>query len=98
MCVFFSLQERELQSVVQSSNVEELKAEVLELQGEKAELDRLQRQLDQEMGMLNTHTTARTQMDMLKKDKVMCNLHSLKCNWCEHSPLWSQARAFYILK
>ncbi|XP_068457067.1 DNA repair protein RAD50 [Clinocottus analis] len=62
--------ERELQSAVQSANVEELKAEVVELQREKAELDRTQRALDQEMGMLNTNTTARTQMDMLKKDKM----------------------------
>uniref|UniRef100_A0A8D0DDS9 RAD50 double strand break repair protein n=1 Tax=Sander lucioperca TaxID=283035 RepID=A0A8D0DDS9_SANLU len=57
--------ERELQSAVQSSNVEE-----------KAELDHAQRQLDQEMELLNTHTTARTQVDMLKKDKVTCNLIS----------------------
>uniref|UniRef100_A0A8C6TCZ8 RAD50 homolog, double strand break repair protein n=1 Tax=Neogobius melanostomus TaxID=47308 RepID=A0A8C6TCZ8_9GOBI len=63
--------ERELQSAVQNSNVDELKAEVLDLQREKAELDRTQRQLDQEMETLNTHTTARTQMEMLKKDKVM---------------------------
>uniref|UniRef100_A0AAQ5YUV4 Zinc-hook domain-containing protein n=1 Tax=Amphiprion ocellaris TaxID=80972 RepID=A0AAQ5YUV4_AMPOC len=62
--------ERELQSAVQSSNVDELKAEVVELQREKAELDCTQRQLDQEMETLNTHTTARTQMDMLKKDKT----------------------------
>ncbi|KAM6907880.1 DNA repair protein RAD50 [Xenentodon cancila] len=62
--------ERELQSAVHSSNVEELKAEVEELQREKTELDRTQRQLDQEMHTLNTHTTARTQMDMLKKDKA----------------------------
>uniref|UniRef100_A0A3Q4MD99 RAD50 homolog, double strand break repair protein n=1 Tax=Neolamprologus brichardi TaxID=32507 RepID=A0A3Q4MD99_NEOBR len=61
--------ERELQSAIQNSNVEELKAEVSELQREKAELDRKQRQLDQEMETLNTHMTARTQMDMLKKDK-----------------------------
>lgn len=54
--------------------MEGLKVEVVELQREKAELDRTQRQLDQEMGMLNTHTTARTQMDMLKKDKVMDNI------------------------
>ena len=76
MC--FPLQERELQSAVQSSNVEELKAEVVELQREKAELDRTQRQLDQEMGMLNTHTTARTQMDMLNKDKVSNVIRSMK--------------------
>ncbi|AWO99946.1 putative DNA repair protein RAD50 [Scophthalmus maximus] len=62
--------ERELQSTVQSSNVEELKAEVVELQREKAELDRAQRRLDQEMETLNAHTTTRTQMEMLKKDKT----------------------------
>lgn len=71
LCVHFPLQERELQSAVHSSNVEELKAEVVELQREKVELDRTQRQLDKEMEMLNTHTTARTQMDMLKREKVM---------------------------
>uniref|UniRef100_A0A671V445 RAD50 double strand break repair protein n=1 Tax=Sparus aurata TaxID=8175 RepID=A0A671V445_SPAAU len=62
--------ERELQSTVQNSNVEELKAEVVELQREKAELDRTQRHLDKEMETLNTHTTARTQMDMLTRDKT----------------------------
>ncbi|XP_053702919.1 DNA repair protein RAD50 [Synchiropus splendidus] len=62
--------EHELQSAVENSNVEELRAEVTELQRLKAELDRAQRQLDQEMATLNTHTTARTQMDMLKKDKM----------------------------
>ncbi|XP_069366570.1 DNA repair protein RAD50 [Paralichthys olivaceus] len=62
--------ERELQSAVQSSNVEELKVEVVELQREKAELDRAQRRLDQEMETLNTHTSTRTQMEMLKKDKT----------------------------
>lgn len=74
MCVYvhFPLQERELQSTVQNSNVEELKAEVVELQREKAELDRTQRHLDKEMETLNTHTTARTQMDMLTRDKVIC--------------------------
>lgn len=85
MLVFLFLshpQERELKSAVQSSNVEALKAEVVELQSEKIELDRTQRKLDQEMGMLNTHTTARTQMDMLKKDKVICHLNSLEGNWC----------------
>ncbi|XP_077449120.1 DNA repair protein RAD50 [Stigmatopora argus] len=61
--------ERELQSALQTSNIEHLKVEVVELQREKAELDRAQRQLDQEMGTLNMHTTARTQMDMLTKDK-----------------------------
>ncbi|XP_040007110.1 DNA repair protein RAD50 [Xiphias gladius] len=62
--------DRELQSVVQSSSVEELKVEVVDLQREKAELDRAQRQLDQEMEILNTHTTTRTQVEMLKKDKT----------------------------
>lgn len=71
LCVCFPLQERELQSAVQSSNVEELKDEVVELQKEKAKLDRTQRLLDKEMETLNTHTTARTQMDMLKREKVL---------------------------
>ncbi|CAN9501772.1 unnamed protein product [Ophioblennius macclurei] len=62
--------ERELQSTIQSSNVEALKAEVAELQRAKADLDATQRQLDQEMEMLNINTTARTQMDMLTKDKT----------------------------
>lgn len=69
-CLWASLQERELQSAVQSSNVEELKKEVVELQREKVDLDRTQRLLDKEMETLNTHTTARTQMDMLKREKV----------------------------
>ncbi|XP_070699662.1 DNA repair protein RAD50 [Pempheris klunzingeri] len=62
--------EHQLQSAVESSNVEELKADVVELQRERADLDQAQRQLDKEMEMLNTHTTTRTQMDMLKKDKT----------------------------
>uniref|UniRef100_A0A8B9JPQ5 RAD50 homolog, double strand break repair protein n=1 Tax=Astyanax mexicanus TaxID=7994 RepID=A0A8B9JPQ5_ASTMX len=62
--------ERELDNAVQSSTVDSLKAEVQELQREKAELDQAQRRLDQEMEALNMHTTARTQMDMLKKDKT----------------------------
>lgn len=75
----FGLQERELQSAVQNSNVDELKSEVQELQREKTELDSTQRKLDKEMEMLNTHTSARTQMDMLTKDKVtvVCFLSSL---------------------
>ncbi|XP_037544196.1 DNA repair protein RAD50 [Nematolebias whitei] len=62
--------EQELQRAVQSSNVEELKIEIEQLQKEKVELDRAQRRLDQEIQLLNMHTAARTQMDMLKKDKV----------------------------
>lgn len=73
VCV--SLQERE--DAVQSSSVEELKAEVEELQEEKAELDCTQRRLDEEMETLNMHTAALTQMDILKKGKVMRNLNSL---------------------
>ncbi|XP_029030589.1 DNA repair protein RAD50 [Betta splendens] len=63
-------QERELKSAVENSNVDELKAEVADLQREKEELDRAQRQLDQEMETLHTQTTARTQVEMLKKDKM----------------------------
>ncbi|KAG2456153.1 DNA repair protein RAD50 [Polypterus senegalus] len=62
--------EHELKSCLESSNVEVLKVEVTELQSEKSELDRAQRKLDNEMELLNAHTTARTQMDMLKKEKV----------------------------
>ncbi|XP_046898994.1 LOW QUALITY PROTEIN: DNA repair protein RAD50 [Hypomesus transpacificus] len=62
--------ERELQSVVQSSSVEALKAEVVELQKEKADLDQTQRRLDQEMETLTTHTSARTEVDMLRKQKA----------------------------
>ena len=52
------------------SNVETLKTEVISLQNEKADLDRTLRKLDQEMEQLNHHTAARTQMEMLNKDKV----------------------------
>ncbi|XP_056587602.1 DNA repair protein RAD50 [Triplophysa dalaica] len=62
--------ERELDNAMQAYTVDSLKAEVIELQREKTELDQAQRKLDQEMEALNTHTTARTQMDMLKKDKM----------------------------
>ncbi|KAI1903031.1 hypothetical protein AGOR_G00022980 [Albula goreensis] len=62
--------ERELDSAVQNSNVDGLKAELQELQREKMELDRAQRKLDQEMETLNAHTKTRTEMDMLKKDKM----------------------------
>ena len=68
-------QERELQTAVQSSSVEALKAEVVVLQAERAELDGRRRRLDLEMETLNTHTTTRTQMDMLQKDKVTANPH-----------------------
>ncbi|KAK1788005.1 hypothetical protein P4O66_016479 [Electrophorus voltai] len=62
--------ERELDNAVQSSTVDTLKVEVQQLQREKSELDQAQRKLDQEMETLNMNTTARTQMDMLKKDKM----------------------------
>lgn len=55
---------------MQGSTVEQLKTEVSELQAEKVELDSQQRRLDKEMETLNTHTSARTQLDMLKKEKV----------------------------
>uniref|UniRef100_A0A671RZZ0 DNA repair protein RAD50-like n=1 Tax=Sinocyclocheilus anshuiensis TaxID=1608454 RepID=A0A671RZZ0_9TELE len=62
--------ERELDNAVQACTVDSLKAEVIELQKEKTKLDQAQRRLDQEMELLNTHTAARTQMDMLKKTKM----------------------------
>ncbi|XP_065143320.1 DNA repair protein RAD50 [Paramisgurnus dabryanus] len=62
--------DRELDNAMQACTVDSLKAEVIELQKEKSGLDQAQRKLDQEMEALNTHTTARTQMDMLKKDKM----------------------------
>ncbi|KAK0144377.1 DNA repair protein RAD50 [Merluccius polli] len=62
--------ERELQTALQSSSVEALQAEVVVLQGERVELDAKRRRLDQEMDKLNVHTTARTQRDMLHKDKM----------------------------
>lgn len=71
------LQERELQAAVQGSTVEQLKTEVSTLQAEKVELDSQQRRLDKEMETLNTHTSARTQLDMLKKEKVSDKNHLL---------------------
>ncbi|KAF4098237.1 DNA repair protein RAD50 [Onychostoma macrolepis] len=62
--------ERELDNAMQACTVDSLKAEVIELQKEKTKLDQAQRKLDQEMELLNTHTAARTQMDMLKKTKM----------------------------
>ena len=50
--------------------MDSLKAEVIDLQKEKTELDQAQRRLDQEMELLNTHTRAHAEMDMLKKNKV----------------------------
>uniref|UniRef100_A0A8C4MG43 RAD50 double strand break repair protein n=1 Tax=Equus asinus asinus TaxID=83772 RepID=A0A8C4MG43_EQUAS len=61
--------ERELSKAEKNSNVEMLKTEVISLQNEKADLDRTLRKLDQEMEQLNHHTTTRTQMEMLTKDK-----------------------------
>lgn len=63
-------QERELETVERNCNVESLRSEVEQLQNQRSELDRTVRKLDQEMGQLNAHTATRTQMDMLKKDKV----------------------------
>nr|ACB21284.1 DNA repair protein RAD50 (predicted) [Plecturocebus moloch] len=62
--------ERELSKAEKNSNVETLKMEVINLQNEKADLDRTLRKLDQEMEQLNHHTTTRTQMEMLTKDKA----------------------------
>uniref|UniRef100_A0A8C1C4J7 RAD50 homolog, double strand break repair protein n=1 Tax=Cyprinus carpio carpio TaxID=630221 RepID=A0A8C1C4J7_CYPCA len=62
--------EHELDNAVQACTVDSLKAEVIELQKEKTKLDQAQRRLDQEMELLNTHTAACTQMDMLKKTKI----------------------------
>ncbi|CAH2276998.1 DNA repair RAD50 [Pelobates cultripes] len=62
--------ERELENVEKSCSVDALKGEVSQLQSQKADLDRTVRKLDQEMEQLNMHTTTRTQMDMLKKDKA----------------------------
>ncbi|KFP90500.1 DNA repair protein RAD50 [Apaloderma vittatum] len=63
--------ERELEKAERSSNVETLELEVQTLQNEKINLDKALRKLDQEMEQLNLHTTTITQMDMLKKDKVI---------------------------
>ncbi|KAK9955837.1 hypothetical protein ABG768_015687 [Culter alburnus] len=62
--------ERELDNAVQACTVDSLKAEVIELQREKTELDQAQRRLDKEMELLNTHTRAHAEMDMLKKTKM----------------------------
>nr|XP_035962320.1 LOW QUALITY PROTEIN: DNA repair protein RAD50 [Halichoerus grypus] len=62
--------EHELSKAEKNSNVEALKTEVISLQNEKADLDRTLRKLDQEMEQLNHHTTTRTQMEMLTKDKA----------------------------
>ncbi|GAB1296065.1 DNA repair protein RAD50 [Apodemus speciosus] len=64
------LRERELSKAEKNSSIETLKAEVISLQNEKADLDRSLRKLDQEMEQLNHHTTTRTQMEMLTKDKT----------------------------
>ncbi|XP_028906603.1 DNA repair protein RAD50 [Ornithorhynchus anatinus] len=62
--------ERELGKAEKNSTVEALKVEVSDLQGERVDLDRVLRKLDQEMEQLNMHTTTRTQMEMLTKDKA----------------------------
>ncbi|GCC21928.1 hypothetical protein chiPu_0000311 [Chiloscyllium punctatum] len=62
--------EHDLDRAERGSNVESLKAELVNLLNEKGALDKSLRKLDQEMEMLNLHTTARTQMEMLKKDKA----------------------------
>lgn len=62
--------------------MEKLKAEVEELQREKEELDCTQKELDEEMETLSMHTSALTQMDMLKKRKVKGNFStSFTCHF-----------------
>ncbi|NWT58016.1 RAD50 protein, partial [Erythrocercus mccallii] len=63
--------EHELEKAERNSSVEILEQEVQTLQNEKINLDKALRRLDQEMEQLNLHTTTITQMEMLKKDKVM---------------------------
>ncbi|NXK16533.1 RAD50 protein, partial [Arenaria interpres] len=63
--------EHELEKAERNSNIETLELEVQTLQNEKINLDRALRKLDQEMEQLNLHTMTITQMEMLKKDKVI---------------------------
>lgn len=58
--------------------METLEQEVQTLQNEKINLDKVLRRLDQEMEQLNLHTTTITQMEMLKKDKVIFLLFQRK--------------------
>lgn len=51
--------------------METLEREIGTLQNEKINLDKVLRELDQEMKQLNLHTTTITQMEMLTKDKVI---------------------------
>ncbi|XP_078086817.1 DNA repair protein RAD50 [Mustelus asterias] len=62
--------EHDLERAETSSNVDGLKTELVDLKKEEGELDKSLWRLDQEMETLNLHTTARTQMEMLKKDKA----------------------------
>ncbi|XP_069754223.1 DNA repair protein RAD50 [Narcine bancroftii] len=62
--------ERNLERAITSSDVEGLNTEVENLRIEKEGLDRSLRKLDQEMETINMHTTTRTQMEMLQKDKT----------------------------
>ncbi|XP_078267317.1 DNA repair protein RAD50 [Rhinoraja longicauda] len=66
----FSKAERDRDRAVTSSNVAGLNTEVANLRKEKENLDRSLRKLDQEMETINTHTTTRTQLEMLQKDKA----------------------------
>ncbi|NXN35568.1 RAD50 protein, partial [Rhinoptilus africanus] len=63
--------EHELEKAERNSNIETLELEVQTLQNEKINLDKALRKLDQEMEQLNLHTMTITQMEMLKKDKVI---------------------------
>ncbi|XP_068959960.1 DNA repair protein RAD50 [Petaurus breviceps papuanus] len=62
--------ELELGKAEENSNIAALKEEVPALLREKGDLDRSLRKLDQEMEQLNLHTTTRTQMEMLTRDKA----------------------------
>uniref|UniRef100_A0A8C6XTU8 RAD50 double strand break repair protein n=1 Tax=Naja naja TaxID=35670 RepID=A0A8C6XTU8_NAJNA len=61
----------ELTEAEKNYHVETLEMEIKELQREKTNLDSTLRKLDKEMEQLNLNTTIITQMDMLKKDKVV---------------------------
>uniref|UniRef100_A0A8U8BMS0 Rad50/SbcC-type AAA domain-containing protein n=1 Tax=Geospiza parvula TaxID=87175 RepID=A0A8U8BMS0_GEOPR len=63
--------EHDLETAERNSNIETLEQEVQTLQNEKINLDKALRRLDQEMEQLNLHTTTITQLEMLKKDKVI---------------------------
>ncbi|XP_019635818.1 PREDICTED: DNA repair protein RAD50-like [Branchiostoma belcheri] len=62
--------ERELQQVEESAHIPQLKEEVLQLQNEKRQLDGQLGQLDAELHQMHLQSSVRTQLEMLRKDKV----------------------------